>query len=76
VKQKIQTKRLAISNEENDSDKKMKIAASEQARKRIVGNVKHDAQDSTGWWRENPVQIILDFDALSALSDSSRAEQA
>jgi hypothetical protein len=57
VRQKIQTKRLAISNVENDSDKPMKIAASEQARrdrKRVVGNAKHDANDSAGWSRDRP----------------------
>ncbi|MGA7394651.1 MAG: hypothetical protein WBL40_11835 [Terrimicrobiaceae bacterium] len=63
MKQKIQTKRLAISNVENDSDKPMKIAASEQAtrdRMRIVSKAKHDANDSAGWWRDRP----SGFDAM------------
>ena len=44
MKQKIQTKRLAISNVGKDSGKPMKMAAREQAT-RIVSKAKDDAKD-------------------------------
>ena len=71
MKQKIQTKRLAISNVGKDSGKRTKIVAWEQVRrdrKRIVGNAKDDADDSADLWRGRP----HGFDALG-LSDSGRA---
>ena len=51
MKQKIQTKRLAISNVGKDSGKPTKMAASEQAR-RILGKAKDDANDSADLWRD------------------------
>ena len=71
MKQKIQSKRLAISNVGKDSGKRTKIVAWEQVRrdrKRIVGNAKDDAVDSADLWRGRP----HGFDALG-LSDSGRA---
>jgi hypothetical protein len=68
VKQKIQTKRLAISNVGKDSGKPTKMAAWEQAtrdRMRIVSKATDDANDSADWWRGRP----RGFDALG-LSDS------
>jgi hypothetical protein len=74
VKQKIQTKRLAISNVGKDSGKPTKMAAWEQATRdqmRIVSKAKDDAKDSPDWWRDRP----RGFDALG-LPDFSRAEQS
>jgi hypothetical protein len=63
VKQKIQTKRLAISNVGKDSGKPTKIAAWEQATRdqmRIVSKAKDDADDWADLWRGRP----RGFDAL------------
>ena len=71
AKQRIQIKRLAISNVGKDSGKPTKIAAWEQATKdrmRIVSKAKDDAGDSADLWRGRP----RGFDALG-LSDSGRA---
>ena len=63
MRQKIQTKRLAISNVGKDSGKPTKIAAWEQAtrdRMRIVSKAKDDADDWADLWRGRP----RGFDAL------------